>query len=82
MYCDELKWVSLLGVGAYLYRIIVVGMYPESFLMPVYSGIIVIWGTLYLEHWKREQCVRSMMWGTSSFESSETDRYLGLAWFI
>lgn len=33
-----------------------------------------IWGTVFLEMWKRQQITFVMEWGMSGFESAETDR--------
>jgi anoctamin-10/anoctamin-7 len=47
---------------------------PNSLFMPYFAGIMAIWATLYLEHFKRYQATTAMSWGMTDFEEREADR--------
>jgi hypothetical protein len=49
---------------------------PENFLMPWFTGFMVVWSTVYIEIWKRRQSRAAMEWGSYGCEDSEQDRPL------
>jgi len=51
-YTDRLIYVSLIGVGVYIFGVLSSGANPEFFLNPVFSGIMITWTALFIENWK------------------------------
>ena len=43
-------------------------------LTPYFAAYVAIWGTVFLEMWKRQQITFVMEWGMEGFEQAETDR--------
>jgi anoctamin-10/anoctamin-7 len=39
-----------------------------------FTIIVAMWTVIYLENWKRRQCMLQMKWGTAKFEDVEEDR--------
>ena len=42
--------------------------------IPYLCVFIGVWGTLFLEFWKRKQKMTAMQWGMVGFEEEEQDR--------
>ena len=47
---------------------------PNNFLMPYFAGFMAIWGTVFLEYWKRTEVRLAMEWGMDDFKDEEQDR--------
>eukprot|EP01035_Chromulina_nebulosa_P019508 gene19508-25404_t len=71
-------YVTLLMIPAVLgfitYSVQVVFVKPENFLMPYFTGFMVLWSTFFIEFWKQRQSDAAMRWGVVGFEEEEQDR--------
>ena len=47
---------------------------PEDLGSLIFSAVIAVWGTLFLEHWKRKEATLNTQWGMSDFEAKEEAR--------
>eukprot|EP00605_Chrysophyceae_sp_TOSAG23-4_P000483 GSChrysophyteH1.ASY1.ANO1.542.1 assembled CDS len=47
---------------------------PNAAIMPYFAGFMAIWGTLYLESWKRQEVRLAMEWGMTNNVTDEQDR--------
>jgi len=46
----------------------------DNSLTPIFAAFMAVWGTLFLEAWKRQQITFVMEWGMKGFEDVETTR--------
>lgn len=46
----------------------------DNSLTPVFAAFMTIWGTCFLEAWKRDEITYVMKWGMTGFEQEETTR--------
>lgn len=48
--------------------------FPEDVGSLIFSAVIAVWGTLFLEFWKRKEATLTTNWGMTDFESREEPR--------
>jgi hypothetical protein len=46
----------------------------DNSLTPYFASFMALWGTLYLEAWKRAQITYTMEWGMHGYEQKATSR--------
>ncbi len=82
------KWLvgpSILGVicGFRQLHLGSTTMVPVGLVLPeiaAFAFFITVWGTLFLEFWKRKESLKKLEWGMLGFEDEEPDRleFVGL----
>ena len=82
-YKDSLYGIAFIGVVVQVWQVVerfVPILMPKNTGIPmdlgslIYSAIISVWGTLFLERWKRIEARKATEWGMSEFESKEEPR--------
>lgn len=68
-------WLLIPGLIGLVFQIVVfaTGNYSSP-ILPFFSLIITVWAITMLEYWKREEHVKALFWGMTSFEDEEPDR--------
>jgi len=72
-YTSWLIVASIAGGAAWAYMQ-TEGNNPNSVVMPYFAGFMAIWGTLFLENWKRKEVQLAMEWGMDGYQTEEQDR--------
>jgi len=73
LYTSWLVVASIAGIAAYV-QVQRDGNNPNSKVMPYFAGFMAIWGTLFLESWKRKEVRLAMEWGMDGYKTEEQDR--------
>ncbi|CAK4144578.1 unnamed protein product [Aphanomyces euteiches] len=61
-------------VGIAMLADIIIERTVDARLISLFGLFMAIWGTVYLENWKRRNSVIKLEWGTEGFEEEEGDR--------
>eukprot|EP00656_Telonema_subtile_P015743 TRINITY_DN18283_c0_g1_i4.p1 TRINITY_DN18283_c0_g1~~TRINITY_DN18283_c0_g1_i4.p1 ORF type:complete len:353 (+),score=89.65 TRINITY_DN18283_c0_g1_i4:256-1314(+) len=68
------KLVAPAVLGFFVTLVQLIQGFDYGFVIPTYAVLIVIWGALFLEGWKRRQISYAQHWGTLDFEEKERQR--------
>jgi hypothetical protein len=72
-YTSWLMFASIAGLGAWVFVQAQDGN-PNAPVMPYFAAFMAIWGTIFLESWKRAEVRYAMEWGMSNYVENEQDR--------
>lgn len=72
-YSSALVAPAVLGIGCQLV-VWATGPNFSSPVLPPFGAFICVWAISMLAYWKRQETKSALMWGTTDFEASETQR--------
>jgi hypothetical protein len=67
-------FLGLAMEGIYVYRGYVDAVDNIDWPLQVFNLLIVLWASVYVQHWSGEQKAIALKWGTESFEENEKNR--------
>lgn len=86
LYTRYLFFLGLLGIGVYIVQLQdgieshdieffgELGFHKSDIVIgfnTMYSFVVIVWSTLFLEHWKRKEAAAATVWGQTDFEINE-----------
>jgi hypothetical protein len=69
-----LVYPAILGIPLIFVQLIDSSTDTIQIVSGIYCGLVIIWSTIFVEHWKRKEGYLSVEWGQMDFEEDEVDR--------